>query len=98
MDGSMYLRRNSNELEVTNIITTKDNVSLCSDFDREPSDLSNENVDDPGKIKSKFIAIVKKVMAVPKIPESRSSAESPYKIPAEDMVYIRKLTRITRFR
>ena len=36
---------------------------------------------------------MKKILAVPKIPEPRTAVESPYKIPEEDMVYIKKLTR-----
>ena len=93
------LRKNSNELKVTKDISTNDNASLCSDFDRELSDdikpSSNstaEVVEDPNNVKNKFITAVQKVTAVPKVPESRST-ESPYKIPEEDMVYIRKLTR-----
>ena len=74
-----------------------DNLSLCSDFDREPTDVDRKETDitteyseDESVVKQRFIKAVQKITTILRIPEPRITSESPYKIPENNMIYIKK--------
>ena len=77
-----------------------DNLSLCSDFDREPTeeerketDIITEYSEVENVVHMRFIKAVQKITTILRISEPRTTSESPYKIPENDMIYIKKLTR-----